>query len=134
MMDKLKACPFCGGKAKIKDWTVGYENGTSIICAECGAAIHESVETGNRWHERAATAWNHRAQPESKPLTNFEHITASPKSLAEFLQLVYNGIIEFDKLYCDECGNCLEDGGCKKDADELDCIMRYLNKPEQEEK
>lgn len=31
---KLKSCPFCGGKAKIKDGQDIYE--TSIVCSNCG--------------------------------------------------------------------------------------------------
>ena len=68
-MDKLKPCPHCEGKAKIKDWISGYESGTTIICTECGASINEGVESGNGWHERAVSKWNRRAQPANEPLT-----------------------------------------------------------------
>ena len=58
-MEKLKACPHCGGHAEIDDWTCGYESGTSVYCIQCGASVNDGVENGDGWHDRAVTAWNH---------------------------------------------------------------------------
>ena len=68
-MSELKPCPFCGGKAEIEDWKIGYESGTTIICCDCKACISESVVDGDGWHYRAITKWNRRAQPANEPLT-----------------------------------------------------------------
>ena len=64
-MDKLKACPHCGGHAEIKDWTCGYESGTSVYCIQCGASVNAGVENGNGWHDRAIAAWNRRTAPKN---------------------------------------------------------------------
>jgi hypothetical protein len=74
-----------------------------------------------------AAAYLRRVEPENKALTNFDRITQSPENLAKFLQDIWDGKIPFDNLYCDECGNCLEGGGCKENADETNCITRWLN-------
>lgn len=91
-MDKLKACPHCGGHAEIKDWTCGYESGTSVYCIQCGASVNAGVENGNGWHDRAIAAWNRRTAPENKPLTNFDRVTSSPKELADFLFDTQNAV------------------------------------------
>lgn len=63
MMEKLKACPFCGSKAKITDhggfFTVGCQN------IDCAATI-DLLEPNE---ENATYDWNRRAAPENKPLT-----------------------------------------------------------------
>ncbi len=59
-MEKIKPCPFCGGVPKVYDWERGYEYGTIIECASCGACISEGVEDGNGWHDRAIEKWNRR--------------------------------------------------------------------------
>ena len=53
--DKLKPCPFCGGKAMINGITLVY-----IKCTKCG------VETvGYREEDEAITAWNRRAKDDN---------------------------------------------------------------------
>lgn len=77
-IEKLKSCPFCGGEAKIEDWTCAYEIGTSIRCSTCGAAIHEGIEDGDGCHDRAVKAWNRRAQDTEARRRRAEQ---NPKSL-----------------------------------------------------
>lgn len=54
MSEKLKPCPFCGGKAKI--------NGGSVLCyvrcESCKARVWSCYET----KEEAIAAWNQRAE------------------------------------------------------------------------
>ncbi len=57
----LLPCWRCGGQAYAEDWVCGYENGTTVKCAACHAAVCEGVEGGDEWHERAIKAWNTRA-------------------------------------------------------------------------
>lgn len=63
-MENLLPCPFCGGEAKLEDWSHVWEYGTIIKCVVCGACMSEGLEDGNGWHERAVEKWNRRAQPE----------------------------------------------------------------------
>ena len=78
-MDKLKPCPFCGGKAKMEQTCCGAESSSSVRlsfwigCAKCGATapgangyininLSDSGEL-NPWHddrESAIRAWNRR--------------------------------------------------------------------------
>lgn len=55
---KLKPCPFCGGKAEVRDGT--YSGSAIHISCRCGAQMF-----GGRNHfgseEEAATAWNKRS-------------------------------------------------------------------------
>ena len=59
-MDKLKECPCCGGKAKVKTFDPydGYQGNNTfyqVVCQECGA------NTGaKRTVEEALEAWNRR--------------------------------------------------------------------------
>lgn len=64
----------------------------------------------------------HTAAQENKPFTNFDHIAASPKSLAEFLQSLSN--ISFDNVFCH--AQCDDDDNCPH---ELQCIVDWLNQP-----
>ena len=122
-MAKIFACRKCGSvDLFIKD------NGAQcgLYCKDCGA--------WQKWlgkDERRIVELQLSEQSKPKQ-TNFDRITESPVELAKFLQGVWNGVVKFDMFYCDECGNCLEDGGCKENSDEADCIVRWLNQPAQE--
>lgn len=61
MKVKLKPCPFCGGKGRVRRLKEGYR----IVCEECGASSHYVFI--QRWHDsksvaqcQAAKAWNSR--------------------------------------------------------------------------
>ena len=58
MNDKLKECPFCGGKAKIiQDKESGIVYGYGVKCRNCG--------NGASWYTKkqsAIGAWNRRAE------------------------------------------------------------------------
>ena len=60
MMNKVKECPCCGGKAKVKAYDPydGYQGDNTkfqVVCEECG------VNTGTkRTVEEAVEAWNRR--------------------------------------------------------------------------
>lgn len=61
MSEELKACPFCGGEAKI--------GSTSVFCKKCGALIFWDVPHHARTKAKAIAAWNRRVQPDNPPLT-----------------------------------------------------------------
>ena len=67
-MTELKACPFCGGRARL--FRIGHQKGTAfddwgIECVKCGAMPWAfSTYCGNdqaEIHEKCATKWNRRA-------------------------------------------------------------------------
>lgn len=67
-MDELKACPFCGGVAKITGhFNGGTGNSWEVVeCTQCGMT---QPVTKYYSHQQATIAWNRRTQPENKPLS-----------------------------------------------------------------
>lgn len=70
---KLKPCPFCGGKGRVRK----FENGYRIVCAECGASSHYAYI--KPWHDskfvaqrQAAKAWNNRVKVKEKSREDLE--------------------------------------------------------------
>lgn len=53
-MDKLKPCPFCGGKAKVQRYPHNY----SVYCTKCGARTILFKPT----EKEAFEAWNRRTE------------------------------------------------------------------------
>lgn len=69
-MDKLKPCPFCGGKAfyleKRAFTAAGIDVFLAVKCTECGCQTKDVKVTGveNRYERKsmAAVKWNRRAE------------------------------------------------------------------------
>ena len=67
-MDKLKACPFCGGNAQLVTDRVNSNNGkpfSYIFCKDCKAHSYEYFDdafSGQPCKERAIEAWNKRSE------------------------------------------------------------------------
>ena len=57
MNEKLKPCPFCGGKAALFETTPPCRKLFWIECRKCGAEIH-----GEKIKEEAIAAWNKRKE------------------------------------------------------------------------
>ena len=53
---KLKPCPFCGGKAEASEVRAGDFNYSVVTCGECWAKSPHHV-----WRQDAIAAWNRRA-------------------------------------------------------------------------
>lgn len=53
---KLKPCPFCGGKAEASEVRAGDFNCSVVTCSECWAQSPHQV-----WRQDAIAAWNRRA-------------------------------------------------------------------------
>ena len=63
MMEELKPCPFCGGKANIIQSDISY----SIRCSKCGVGIFRPRMGESEWcafHtiKETTDAWNRRAE------------------------------------------------------------------------
>ena len=60
-MDKLKPCPFCGGKARVRMYSNSWVDWWLASCPQC----HIS-QTGNgyEYEVEAIKAWNRRADKE----------------------------------------------------------------------
>lgn len=63
----LKACPFCGGKAK---WRYIKPQGY-VFCVKCGTStgIYSDTYEEADCKPEAIAAWNRRAEPANEPLT-----------------------------------------------------------------
>lgn len=62
-MEKLKPCPFCGGKAKLQEQIIA-KGAWSVVCLneKCGAHI---FFYGAEWNKEAnVRRWNRRAKDE----------------------------------------------------------------------
>jgi len=60
MMQKLKLCPFCGGKPYSARWTDGIENlMVGVFQVRCDCGVSGAERYGNE--EEAITAWNRRS-------------------------------------------------------------------------
>ena len=136
-MEKLKACPFCGGKVSIALCGTRKESYWEVTRAAegniCKCRAFMESELFERKNKTAAkicrsqliSAWNRRAAPENKALTLFDKITESPEKLAKFLGAIDIGKIELDECFCKS--DCGDDSGCPH---ELQCIINWLDKPE----
>lgn len=66
--NKLKPCPFCGGKAEIKDTVMGYVRDSVIWpeCQKCGCRLPKIyVKASYCANDKAVEAWNRRANNET---------------------------------------------------------------------
>jgi hypothetical protein len=73
MMEKLKACPHCGGKAVFERFN-NPKNWFVVRCTVCGCQtdgfrINHDDATDAQNKSANAAVWNRRAEPENKPLT-----------------------------------------------------------------
>ena len=86
MGNKLKPCPFCGGKASVFEYIP--DKTVAIRCDRCGATIYHSAAS---YAEEMLTAkWNHR-QAIKEILNVCDEFN---KTDARFRFLKYNDILE----------------------------------------
>ena len=98
MMEKLKACPHCGGKAVFERFN-NPKNWYVVRCTVCGCQtdgfrINHDDATDAQNKSANAAVWNRRAEPESKALTA-QWISAKDK-LPEIGQRV---VVKCNELY-----------------------------------
>ncbi len=62
MSDKLKPCPFCGGKAKLSN--IGAQAG--LFCVKCDDCWAKSIFVDSHKQEEAIKAWNTRHEIEER--------------------------------------------------------------------
>ena len=93
--EKLKSCPFCGGKADT--WTDPSFCAWKVFCAECGANILSSTD------EYADILWNKRFADDGKTLTCFK---CHGKGTYNVPILDDNGewTDEWESCHCEVCG------------------------------
>ena len=68
-MDKLKPCPFCGGKAGVMYAQCEGETTVAVVCQTCNTGIFRAKScTWDGWRYKnaadAVDAWNRRAKDE----------------------------------------------------------------------
>lgn len=110
MSDELKLCPFCGGKAEIRE---GSSTKPYIRCKRCGCRTGSSRYRGN-----LAKAWNARAERTCEML---EMRTGEPADYADTEEVIWHcqychaemAVYGFDEdgdvwpvkpKYCQNCG------------------------------
>ena len=64
MSEKLKPCPFCGGKAHIEDISEPDDMGPiwMILCKKCGASASFGMDGCDATKVEAVDSWNRRAE------------------------------------------------------------------------
>ena len=82
MQEKLKPCPFCGGKPDIRE-ACGH---TQVYCTECGA--------NNVWSYAARTLWNKRTRRDTD---------LKPCPICGKKGRVFES---YDRKYCVQCSGC----------------------------
>lgn len=60
---ELKPCPFCGGEAKVKRYSNGYNFWCLVKCDDCGVE-QDSIRNGYYGEKQAVEAWNRRPSDE----------------------------------------------------------------------
>lgn len=77
-MTELKPCPFCGQKPKMEESArfprYGKDEGKrkkgyTVVCQNMYCILHNADNWYERSEKEACEAWNHRAEPEMRPLT-----------------------------------------------------------------
>ena len=99
MIDKLKPCPFCGGKAILS--ADKHYNIYSVWCDECCAG------TSNYGEEKEAIdAWNSRVQPTFTP----DELDA----IARYMRQDFDGNCALERAILKKCAAALK-GGARDD-------------------
>lgn len=107
---KLKPCPFCGAKAKVRRIKDSYK----IMCAECGASSHRvHIQP---WHDnkfvaqcQSAKAWNVRFAVENEPLALYELRRMKLKEWVWIEVLQPERFREGDSAYYRKCAQRYDD-------------------------
>lgn len=97
MSDKLKPCPFCGGRAMLsgcEDWQ------WTVICNECDSLIGY-----NETEQAAIDAWNNRVLP---PFT-LDELDAIRRMFAERYPRA-SKLPEIEQSIIDKCAKALKGG------------------------
>lgn len=77
-MPELKPCPFCGQTPKMEESArfqrYGKDEGKrikgyTVVCQNMYCILHNADNWYERSEKEACEAWNHRAEPEMRPLT-----------------------------------------------------------------
>ena len=101
MIDKLKPCPFCGGKAILS--ADKHYNIYSVWCDECCAG------TSNYGEEKEAIdAWNSRVQPTFTP----DELDAIRRNVSDWR--AERELSKIEQSIIDKCANALK-GGAQDD-------------------
>lgn len=95
-MEKLKPCPFCGGRAKryqekngivVENMTLEPNTVHFVLCTECSALVSESSE------KEAAEAWNKRAAHEEPDIPIYDKETRHENCTVQILENTETGRI-----------------------------------------
>lgn len=70
---KLKACPFCGGNAKMVPGTTG----SAVCCMSCGAVVYSGLFADK---PDSVTSWNARARAEGMTLNEYQRLAQRTSS------------------------------------------------------
>lgn len=72
MMEELKPCPFCGGKAEIGTYIYDRESsicGGFVECTMCGISYNVGVSSQDLIERELTNLWNTRYEPTCYPVS-----------------------------------------------------------------
>ena len=65
MAEKLRECPFCGGKALLEEFVVRKGHEACIVCSDCMVCMPTiTYDTEEEAREAVVKDWNRRAEPQ----------------------------------------------------------------------
>lgn len=98
-MSELKPCPFCGGRAVVRAFTIS--RSFVVCCEDCPIGFLVPYDS----EEEAVEAWNTRAERTCRVVKNSrKYVLSDGTELFDDGCSICNGYIGAGENYCSNCG------------------------------